>query len=152
MKDSKIWLVNEIEIYLNRNLETSENKKILSSEDAERILRENWSDSMNVLEEFVIILLARNNQVIGLYKVSKGGVSGTIVDAKIVFSVALKSLASGIILCHNHPSGNRNPGQSDLTLTKKIKEAGQVLDIDVLDHIILTPNNGYFSFRDEGVL
>src|SRR5210317_1272791 len=98
MKDSKIWLVNEIEIYLNRSPETSENTKILSSEDAERILRENWSDSMNVLEEFVIILLARNNQVIGLYKVSKGGVSGTIVDAKIVFSVALKSLASGIIL------------------------------------------------------
>ncbi|MCB4800382.1 JAB domain-containing protein, partial [Neotamlana laminarinivorans] len=83
-----------------------------------------------------------------IYPLSKGGVSGTVVDAKLVFSVALKCNASSIVIAHNHPSGNLKPSEADLRLTKKLKEAGNYLDVKVLDHIILS-REGYYSFADE---
>jgi DNA repair protein RadC len=102
-------------------------------------------------EEFWIVLLNRANRVIGKVKISSGGVSGTVVDAKIVFRKALEERATSIILCHNHPSGNLRPSQADIDLTKKLKNAGQNLDISVLDHLIIS-EKGYFSFADEGLL
>ena len=83
--------------------------------------------------------------------VSKGGVAGTVVDAKMIFKPAVECLASSVILCHNHPSGNRTPSQEDIALTRKIKEAGRALDINVHDHIIIA-NDTYYSFADEGLL
>ena len=101
-------------------------------------------------EEFWVLFLNRANEVIGKENVSKGGVSGTVVDPKVVFKHAVQFPASAIILAHNHPSGQLKPSQTDHQLTKKLKEAGQALDIPVLDHLIIGERN-YFSFVDEGV-
>ena len=93
----------------------------------------------------------RANHVMELKNVSKGGVSGTVADAKLIFKAALSKLASSIILCHNHPSGNLKPSKADLQLTSKLVEGGKNLDIAVLDHLIIG-NNSYFSFADEGLI
>ena len=102
-------------------------------------------------EEFWIILLNRANVVMSKQPVSKGGVAGTVADPKIIFKQAIESLASAIILVHNHPSGNLKPSAADIALTKKMKEAGALLDLPILDHIIFTEHN-YYSFADEGLL
>lgn len=102
-------------------------------------------------EEFWIILLNRANMVIKKAPISSGGVSGTIADPKLIFKIALENLASGVILVHNHPSGNIKPSEADIQLTKKLKEGGRFLDVPVLDHLIFT-NNQYYSFADEGKL
>jgi DNA repair protein RadC len=102
-------------------------------------------------EEFWILLLNRANEVVGRNNLSKGGVSGTVVDAKMIFKMAIEKLASAIILAHNHPSGNLRPSQADISLTNKIRDAGNILDIPVLDHLIIG-NGAYYSFKDEGIL
>ncbi|MFV9552475.1 MULTISPECIES: JAB domain-containing protein [Flavobacteriaceae] len=123
--------------------------KITNSKDSYELLLSCWSQKIIELqEEFKVLLLNRNHQVLGIYPLSKGGVSGTVVDAKLVFSVALKCNASSIVIAHNHPSGNLKPSEADLRLTKKLKEAGNYLDVKVLDHIILS-REGYYSFADE---
>lgn len=123
--------------------------KITNSKDSYELLLSCWSKkTIELQEEFKVLLLNRNHQVLGIYPLSKGGVSGVVVDAKLVFSVALKCNASSIIIAHNHPSGNLKPSEADLRLTEKLKEAGKYLDIMVLDHIILS-KKGYYSFADE---
>ena len=102
-------------------------------------------------EEFWVLLLNRSNRLIKKKKVSEGGVSGTVADPKIIFKLALDELASGLILAHNHPSKNLKPSESDISLTKKMKEAGKLLEIAVLDHIIVAGQQ-YFSFTDEGLI
>ena len=102
-------------------------------------------------EEFWILLLNRANKVIGNYQISVGGIGSTEVDPKKIFRIALDKKATGIILCHNHPSENIEPSTSDINLTKKLKEAGNTLDIIVMDHIIIGTNE-YFSFADKGIL
>ncbi|MCW3071308.1 MAG: repair protein [Bacteroidetes bacterium] len=89
--------------------------------------------------------------MLGFSKISQGGLSGTVVDAKVVFQVALKANASSILLAHNHPSGNLKPSEADLMITKNIREAGKLMEIPLVDHIILT-DEGYYSFADEGSL
>lgn len=123
--------------------------KITSSQDANEILRGDMMDLNH--EEFWLLLLKRNNEVIKKEMLSRGGVSGTVVDAKIIFKRALEETASGLILAHNHPSGNLKPSQEDINLTKRLKEAGRSLDISVLDHLIIT-DHSFFSFADEGLL
>ena len=103
------------------------------------------------MEEFVILCLNRANKVLGYSKISQGGLSGTVADPKVIFQVALKSNASSIILCHNHPSGNTKPSDNDIQLTKKLKKAGEFLELNVLDHLIIT-SDAYFSFADESLL
>ncbi|MBR9846274.1 MAG: JAB domain-containing protein [Algicola sp.] len=123
--------------------------KITNSKDSYELLLSCWSQkTIELQEEFKVLLLNRNHQVLGIYPLSKGGVSGTVVDAKLVFSVALKCNASSIIIAHNHPSGNLKPSDADIRLTQKLKEAGNYLDVKVLDHIILS-REGYYSFVDE---
>ena len=102
-------------------------------------------------EEFYIILLNRASQIIGFTQISKGGVAGTVVDLRMIFKTASEKLASSIILCHNHPSGNLLPSEQDIKLTRKAVEAGKIMDILVADHIIIS-GKGYFSFADEGML
>jgi DNA repair protein RadC len=99
----------------------------------------------------MIMLLNRANRVIGVYKVSNGGLTGTVADIRLIFVAALKAAAGSIILAHNHPSGNLNPSGEDSRLTQKIKDAGKLLDIQVLDHLILS-KEGYFSFADQGMI
>jgi DNA repair protein RadC len=102
-------------------------------------------------EEFWVILLNRSGRLIRKQQISLGGVHGTVADPKIIFKTALDALASGIIVAHNHPSGNLTPSQQDINLTKKLKEAGQLLEIQLLDHVIVAGKK-YFSFADEGLL
>jgi DNA repair protein RadC len=102
-------------------------------------------------EEFWVILLNRANQVIKKQEISSGGVSGTIADPKIIFKTALENVASAIILVHNHPSANIKPSEADIKLTKKLKEAGSLLEMPILDHIIFT-DTAFYSFADEGIL
>nr|WP_262733927.1 JAB domain-containing protein [Gaetbulibacter sp. NE] len=122
--------------------------KIRHSKDSYELLKSCWNmNTIELQEEFKVLLLNRNHQVLGIYPLSKGGISGTVVDAKLVFSVALKCNASSIVMAHNHPSGNLKPSETDLRLTKKLKDAGKHLDIQVLDHIILSKDD-YYSFAD----
>jgi len=94
----------------------------------------------------------RSNSVLGIMPVSKGGLSGTVTDVRLIFQGAIKANASGIIVCHNHPSGNLNPSDSDTKITQKIKEAGNLMDIQLLDHLILIIDGSYYSFADNGLL
>jgi len=102
-------------------------------------------------EEFWVLLLNRGNIVLDKRCISMGGVSGTIADPKIIFKLAIDHLASAIILCHNHPSGNLLPSQADIQLTKQMVEAGNMLGIPVLDHLIIS-DKGFYSFTDEGAI
>ena len=123
--------------------------KVCSSEDAYQLIAPILKDLPH--EEFWVLLLNRSNRVISREKISMGGVSGTVVDAKVIFKKALDVLASSIILCHNHPSGNLQPSQADLEITKKLKRGGENLEISVLDHLIIA-EKGFYSFADEGTL
>lgn len=103
-------------------------------------------------ESFKVMLLNRANRVIGIMNVSEGGQAATVADPKMILQSALLSHAASIILCHNHPSGNTRPSEADIKLTRKIKEGAGFLDINLLDHIILTPEGDYYSFADEGMM
>ena len=139
------------EIQISYNYSNS-NIKLTNSRSVFNLLLENWNkDTIQLLEEFKVLLLNRNNIVLGIYQVSKGGIAGTVVDPKLIFGVALKAVASSIILAHNHPSGNLKPSPEDIRITKKLIEAGKVLDIQVLDHLIIS-ESGYCSFADESML
>lgn len=128
-----------------------ERKKITNSKDAAEMIKKFYSCDINIYESFFILLLNISSTTIGFSKISQGGVAGTVVDIKIIAKYAIDSLASGIILAHNHPSGNLRPSDDDLQLTKKVKEGLKLLDVSVMDHLILTEES-YYSFADEGVL
>ncbi|MBK6266900.1 DNA repair protein RadC [Marivirga sp. S37H4] len=134
-----------------RRKETAVNKKpkITGSTDAFNVLKPHLLDLPH--EEFWIILLNRANQLIQLKRVSSGGISGTVADVKMIFKEAIEQLASGIILAHNHPSGNKQPSKQDISLTKKMKDAGAILEIPVLDHIIFAEDQ-FFSFADNAMM
>jgi DNA repair protein RadC len=126
-----------------------EKPKIGSSADAFEQLRGDFMDLPH--EEFRLLLLNRANQVMKKIQLSSGGVAGTVADPKLIFKHALDQLASGIILAHNHPSGNLKPSEADIRLTRKLKEAGSLLDLPILDHLICADDR-YYSFADEGLL
>ena len=129
--------------------EVKEKQKITSARDVFEMLQPSLTDLPH--EEFWLLLLNRSNRVIKQIKVSSGGVSGTVVDQKMIFKYAIDNLASSIIICHNHPSGNKQPSKADIELTKKMKKAGDMLDIPVLDHVIITTGE-YLSMAEEGYL
>lgn len=126
-----------------------EKPKIGASKDAYELLKCDLLDIPH--EEFWVILLNRANRVIKKYQISQGGVTGTVADPKIIFKAALEELASGVILAHNHPSGNLTASQADVDLTKKLTAGGRLLEIQVLDHLIIAGQK-YFSFADEGLI
>jgi DNA repair protein RadC len=123
--------------------------QIKCSKDVADIFQPLLSDIIH--EEFWILFLNRSNKVINRMKLSQGGISGTVTDVRIVMKKAIEYLASGIIVCHNHPSGNLNPSESDTKITQKIKDAGNLMDIQLLDHLIISDKD-YYSFADNGVL
>jgi len=143
--------LQEIDILYRNKVKRSEMPKVTSSQDAYDYLIGVWSLHIERVEEFAILCLNRANKVLGWSKISQGGLSGTVADPKVIFQVALKSNASSIILCHNHPSGTINPSDNDIKLTKKLKSAGEFLELQVLDHLIITTDT-YFSFADEGLI
>lgn len=132
-----------------KDVSSPRSQKINSSKDADEIIRPELLDLAH--EEFWILLLNRANTVIGKHFISKGGQSGTVVDPKIIFKIALEQNASSIILAHNHPSGNLKASQADLNVTRKLLEAGRMLELPVIDHIIIT-DNAFLSFADEGLM
>ena len=143
-----ISIVSALELGRRRKNSTPQKKdKITCSKDAYELMKPDMLDNNH--EEFWILLLNKSNGVIKKVPVSSGGLSGTITDPKIIFKLALDNLASGMVLIHNHPSGNLKPSDADIRLTKNLKEAGKLLEIQVLDHLIFT-DNGYYSFADEG--
>lgn len=145
-----VGIVAALELGRRRRENEGMNKeKIESSKDAFEIFQPLLCDLKH--EEFWVILLNRANKIIKKQQISKGGISGTVVDPKIIFKFALDYMASSVILCHNHPSGNNQPSEADTKLTKKIKEAGNLLDIMVLDHLIIA-DQCFYSFADEGKL
>ena len=145
-----ISIVSALELGRRRkNSESKSKTKVRSSKDAYEAISPELMDQP--VEQFWIIMLNRSNHVIKKRLISHGGVSGTVADPKIIFKSALEDLASGIILVHNHPSGNLKPSEADLRLTKKLFDSGKLLEIPVLDHIIFT-DSGYYSFADEGNL
>ena len=125
--------------------------KITSSDDAADYIRQFYGEDLEIYESFFLLLLNRQNQTIGYAKISQGGVIGTVVDTKIVLKYIVDTLASGFILCHNHPSGNLNPSKEDISITEKIKTAASYVDSKIFDHIILTAN-GHYSFTDNGLI
>lgn len=146
------YKLTEVELIYRTDSRFSERYKISNTKDAYDILRHSWDENkIELLEQAKILLLNRAMQVLGIYNLSSGGTSGTVVDAKQIFVVALKTNASAIILAHNHPSGNLTPSSADIKLTDKLCNGGKFLDIDMLDHIIVTKNS-YFSFADNGIL
>jgi DNA repair protein RadC len=145
-----ISIVAALELGKRRRLaEATQREAITCSRDAYDILLPLFEDLKH--EEFWVLLLNRANKVVRKEKISTGGVAGTIVDNKIILKLALEALASGMVLAHNHPSGNLKPSQADINLTKQIKQAAQLLEVNLVDHLIVT-DHGYYSFADEGIL
>lgn len=144
--------VAEVELIYKSKVKASERPKITTSKDAYKILIELWDDNkIEFVEQFKVLFLNKASKVLGVYEVSTGGISGTVADPRIIFVAALKANCSGIIISHNHPSGNLKPSRQDEELTQKIKNGGQFLEIKLLDHLVVS-NEGYFSFADEGLL
>jgi DNA repair protein RadC len=141
----------KVRLVYSKKLKNSERPKITSQEDAANLFRAVWSSQMEIKEEFMVLLLDKSHRVLGYQHLSKGGLDGTVVDARIVFAAALQSLASAIILAHNHPSGNLKPSGADKQITLRIKRLAELHGIKLLDHIILTKES-YTSFADEGIL
>ena len=139
----------EIKVTYQSKVKPSDRPQITCSKDAENHFRNIWSDAMEFREECYMLLLNRNNRVLGWYRLSEGGTCSTIIDPRLVFSIALNCNASGVMIAHNHPSGNLKPSDLDMQLTQKLVTAGKFLEIQVIEHIILTADS-YFSFADEG--
>lgn len=145
-----MYIIAEIELVYSTS--TEEKVNVSGSEMAYKVFLDHWNSStIELQEEFKVLFLNRSNKALGIYHMSKGGVSGTVVDIKLLMATALKANASGIIIAHNHPSGNLKPSETDKSLTRKIKKACRYLDILLLDHIIITRKN-YYSFSDNSEL
>jgi len=145
-----ISIVSALELGRRRKPEDANKKeRITCSKDAYQLMKPYLMDLDH--EQFWVILLNRANVVIKKTAISTGGVSGTVVDSKIIFKVAIESLSSGIILVHNHPSGSLMPSEADCALTNRLRDSGKFLEIPILDHIIFT-NTSYLSFADDGIL
>lgn len=145
--------VNEIKVSYKERITAPFWRKINSSKDAAEMLIETWdTDTISLHESFKVVLLNNNNKVKGIYQLSKGGITGTLVDIRILFAVVLKTLSVAIILTHNHPSGTLKASEADKSITQKIKKAAELLDIKLLDHILVVPNGDYYSFADNGLL
>lgn len=150
--EKKQYEVAEIQLSYKSNVKPSLRPKINGSREAFNILKESWDENkIEFIEQFKVMLTNRANKVLGILEVSTGGVSGTVADPKVIFAAAIKAGACGFIVAHNHPSGNLTASQSDIELTKRLRDGGRLLEIQLLDHLIMT-TEGYFSFADEGMI
>ncbi len=149
---SECYQVSEIELVYKTKVKANLRPQISGANDVYQVLMNAWDlDKIELLEEFKVVFLNRSNRVLGIYNLSSGGTTGTICDIKLIFVAALKSNAHAVILAHNHPSGNLKPSEADKQMTQKVKQAGVILDINVLDHLIVT-KDGYFAFGESGLI
>ena len=145
--------VNEIRISYCEKLGILDSEPVNSSEKVAELLYRTWDkDTIGLHETFKVLLLNNANKVKGTYQASTGGLTGTLVDVRLLFAVVLKTLSTGVILAHNHPSGVPKASGADIKLTAKIKKAAALFDVTVLDHIIILPDGNYYSFSDNGIL
>ncbi len=145
-----ITLVAALELGRRRQKsEALELNKVTASRDVFNFMQPTIGELAH--EEFHVLFMNRANKIIQSERISAGGITGTVADSRIIFNYAIRHNAVSIILCHNHPSGNMSPSNEDIDMTKKIVEAGKMLDIKVLDHLIVT-EKGYYSFADEGLI
>jgi len=146
-----LFSVSEIELVYRNKVSPIDRPKIKSAASAYDILVHAWDmNKIELVEQFMILLLDRSNACLGVSHISTGGISACLADPKIIFGTALKARASGIILAHNHPSLNLRPSEEDLNVTRRLYEGSKLLDINVLDHLIVTPHK-YYSFMEEGL-
>ena len=152
MKNLNTSVVAEIELIYKPAI--SEKPIIKSCLEAYHVIRSFIPENTIALKEHMVVLyLNQAQRVIGAYKVSEGGLTSTVGDLRLIFSAALKSVATAVIVGHNHPSGNLQPSHQDIALTLKLKEAGRLMDIKLMDHLIISPVEGqYYSFADDGML
>lgn len=144
--------IDRIELVYHSRTRPEDRPKITNSDEAYRLLLDTWDmDKIELQEQFRVMLLDRGNRSLGVSTIATGGISGTLVDLRLVFALALQARASSIILAHNHPSGNTQPSESDKSLTAKFKAAAALLNISLLDHLVVTPT-GYTSFTDAGFM
>jgi DNA repair protein RadC len=145
--------VAEVQLKYRSKIKASDRPQVKSSQDAYNLFSELWDqDTIELFEHFKLMLLSKSNRVLGMAEISAGGSSGTIVDIKIILQYVIKANASGIIVCHNHPSCNLTPSDADVRITRKIKEAANLIDVQLLDHLILTAEDKYYSFSDDGII
>jgi DNA repair protein RadC len=145
-------IVSEIELVYKSKIKASERPQIKSSKEAYNLLQSTWDQGkIEYCEQFKTLFLNHSLKVLGLYEMSSGGITGTVVDLRMIFSAALKASATSIMIAHNHPSGSTRPSEADKYLTQKIRQAGELLDIKLMDHLIITPES-YYSFTDDGAL
>ena len=146
-----IGKVSEIELVYRSKVKPSDRPIVKTSRDAFDIFYAHYDpDKMELVEEFLAMFLNRANKVLGIYKLSSGGLTGTVADPRLLFAAAIKLGACSIILCHNHPSQNRQASKADIELTQKTKQGADLLDLKLLDHLIITKTEGYRSMMDEG--
>lgn len=151
MTHHDLYTIDQITLIYEPRISLSKRPKVSSSFEAYQLLKANWSTQISLLEEFNILLLDNQAHVLGMTQISKGGLSSTPVDIRLAFITALNAKSTAMILAHNHPSGSLKPSSQDRSLTQVFVDAGKILNIKVLDHIILTPEDGvYYSFSDEG--
>ncbi len=152
-EENKSWkTVSEIDLVYRTKVKNSERPHITSSRCAYNLIKDCWDPGkIKFLEQFKVLLLNQSNKVLGIYEASSGGITGTVVDIRLLFAAALKAGAVGLIITHNHPSGSLLPSNPDRYITAKIAQAGELLDIKLLDHLIITEES-YYSFADEGAL
>ena len=141
----------KMRIVYSRNQLPQNQKKVVSSRDAFEVFSNIWSRQLSIREEMYVLYLNQKNMVLGYHILSMGGITGTVADRRLLFAVALSSLATSIIIAHNHPSGQVKPSQSDIELTNEIKKTGEIMNIQLLDHLIIGEEI-YYSFADEGEL
>jgi len=143
--------ISEVSLIYRHKIKACERPKVQQSLDAYRLFRDNWDDlTINLYEEFKILLLDRAGRCMGISTISKGGFTSAIADPRHIFALALKARANSLILAHNHPSQNIEPSHSDKQITAKLVRGGELLDIPVLDHIIVTDKK-FLSFSDKGI-
>jgi DNA repair protein RadC len=153
MKTPQLQTIAEVNLVYRNKVKASERPKVKCSKDAHDIFIESWNpDSIEHIEEFKVLLMNPSNAVLGILNLSKGGLTGTVTDNRVVLQAAIKANAAGIIVCHNHPSGNVNPSESDTKSTMKLRDACNMMDIQLVDHLIITPEDEYYSFADNCVL
>jgi len=143
-------IIAEVQITYSSKVKACDRFRVTGSKDAAKAFRSIWP-SYEHIEFIYMLMLNRQNQVLGCHQISKGGMTGTVVDIRVVFQVALKSCATSIILGHNHPSGNLDPSDADKKITRQLSDAGKMLEIPVIDHLILT-SDSFLSMADEGYL
>ena len=142
--------IREISISMKKSNNQMLKFQLTSSRDSFEFFRNQFDDSIGVYESVMVLYLDNSNNTIGWQKHSQGGLNTCLVDVRLIMATALTSLANGVVICHNHPSGSLRPSTPDDNITAKLVEAGKILDIRVLDHLIITEDNGYFSYADDG--